>query len=95
MSNHVSLVRNGKDLEKAVKRLKEIHDLFRDKKEEYNFAKINNIADISFLIARSALIREESRGGHVREDFPSPNPNLEVHIVQQRNQEPIFEKVRK
>ena len=95
MSNNVCLVRNGEGLKKAVTRLKEIHDEFRFKKDEYNFAKINNIADISFLIARSALIREESRGGHVREDFPSPDTKFEVHIVQQRNQEPKFEPVRK
>ncbi|MFA9389767.1 MAG: L-aspartate oxidase [Prolixibacteraceae bacterium] len=95
MSNHVCLVRNGSDLKKAVIRLKEIHEEFRNKKDEYNFAKINNIADIGFLIARSALIREESRGGHIREDFPNLNPEMEVHIVQQRNQEPKFEAVRK
>lgn len=95
MSNNVSLVRNGADLKKAVNRLKEIHDMYRDNRDEYNQAKINNIADISFLIARSALTREESRGGHVREDFPETDNKLEVHIVQQRNQEPKFEPVRK
>ncbi|MBN1924637.1 MAG: L-aspartate oxidase [Prolixibacteraceae bacterium] len=94
MSNNVCLVRNGNGLSKAVKRLKEIHDAYRDKRDEYNFAKINNIADIGFLIARSALIREESRGGHTREDFPGTNPAFEKHIVQQRNQEPKFETVR-
>lgn len=95
MSNNVCLVRNGEGLTQAVTRLKEIHEEFRNKKDEYNFAKINNIADIGFLIARSALIREESRGGHIREDFPELNPAMEVHIVQQRNQEPKFEPVRK
>lgn len=95
MSKNVCLVRNGNDLEKAVKRLKEIHDMYRDKKDEYNFAKINNIADISFLIARSALIRKESRGGHIRADYPATDPNMEVHIVQQRKEEPKFEPVRK
>jgi len=95
MSNNVCLVRNGKGLHRAVTRLKEIHDEFRNQKDEYNFAKINNIADIGFLIARSALIREESRGGHIRADFPDMDPAMEVHIVQQRNQEPKFEPVRK
>lgn len=95
MSNNVCLVRNADGLSKAVKRLKEIHDEFRNRKDEYNLAKINNIADISFLIARSALIREESRGGHVRDDYPTIDPKFEVHIVQQRNQEPKFEPVRK
>jgi L-aspartate oxidase len=75
--------------------LKEIHEAYRNKDDEYNHSKINNIADISFLIARSALIREESRGGHVRADFPETSPEFEMHISQTRNEEPIFEPVRK
>lgn len=95
MSNYVCLVRNEKGLLKAVNRLKEIHDEFRDKKDEYNFSKINNIADIGFLIARSALKREESRGGHIREDFPETKLSFEFHISQTHNEEPVFEPVRK
>jgi succinate dehydrogenase / fumarate reductase flavoprotein subunit len=30
---------------------------------------------VSWCLARSALIREESRGGHTREDFPGMRPN--------------------
>jgi L-aspartate oxidase len=34
------------------------------------------------LIARSALAREESRGAHLRSDFPLPDPRLDgVHLV--------------
>jgi len=95
MSNNVCLVRNAKGLKRAVTRLKEIHDEFRDKKGEYNYEKINNIADIGFLIARSALMREESRGGHVRIDFPETDPNFEFHIAQTHNSEPVFEPVRR
>jgi succinate dehydrogenase / fumarate reductase flavoprotein subunit len=29
---------------------------------------------ISEAVTRSALMREESRGGHTREDFPKPDP---------------------
>jgi succinate dehydrogenase / fumarate reductase flavoprotein subunit len=29
---------------------------------------------VSEAIARSALLREESRGGHTRDDFPKPDP---------------------
>jgi len=95
MSNNASLVRDKSGLTAAVNRLKEIHDEFKDKNNEYNFAKINNIANISYLIANAALIREESRGGHVRQDFPETNPNMEFHIVQQHNNKPEFIPVRK
>ncbi|HPR32373.1 MAG TPA: L-aspartate oxidase [Prolixibacteraceae bacterium] len=95
MSQNVCLVRNAQGLTKAVTRLKEIHDRFGQQRDEYNYAKINNIADIGFLIARSALLREESRGGHVREDFPKTSPLMEKHIVQQRNRDPEWVPVRK
>lgn len=94
MSNSVCLVRDQEGLTNAVMRLKEIHEEFRNNNDEYNLAKINNLANIGFLIARSALIREESRGGHNRQDYPEANAKYEVHIVQQRNKEPKFEPVR-
>ena len=29
---------------------------------------------VSECVARAALIRQESRGGHTRDDFPTPTP---------------------
>lgn len=95
MSNNACLVRNKAGLTAAVERLKEIHDEFKNKGNEYNYEKINNIANISYLIAHAALMREESRGGHVREDFPETNAAMEYHIVQQHNNKPEFLPVRK
>lgn len=94
MSSYVGLVRTKEGLEKAIEQLKSIHEKFKNEHNEYNLSKINGAANISFLIARAALMREESRGGHVRKDFPEANPNLEKHLVQQRNVEPKFEPVR-
>jgi succinate dehydrogenase / fumarate reductase flavoprotein subunit len=38
---------------------------------------------VSMLVAQGALERRESRGGHTRNDFPSPNPDLgRVNLVQ-------------
>ncbi|HEX2174196.1 MAG TPA: FAD-binding protein, partial [Dehalococcoidia bacterium] len=40
-----------------------------------------NVALVSRLLVEAACRREESRGGHFREDYPQPDPALEKHIV--------------
>ena len=78
----------------ALEMFSEIADKYNSCEKEYNLLKIKNAAFIGKLIAQSALIREESRGGHIREDFQKENPDFKVHIVQQKNQHYQFEPVR-
>ncbi|MCU0492031.1 MAG: L-aspartate oxidase [Chloroflexaceae bacterium] len=40
------------------------------------------------LIVTGALLREESRGGHFRADFPATREEFQVHMVQTRGQAP-------
>jgi L-aspartate oxidase len=48
---------------------------------------------VATLVARSALAREESRGGHFREDFPEENPALDGrHTVLRAGREPELER---
>jgi len=37
---------------------------------EREFRRLSSLVTVSLLIARAALRREESRGGHFRTDFP-------------------------
>ncbi|MGG2197277.1 L-aspartate oxidase [Paenibacillus validus] len=70
MLRYAGLKRNGKGLAKGYEELKRhlaIFDNSLAKREEYEFA---NLLICALLTTQAALIREESRGGHYREDFP-------------------------
>lgn len=95
MSENLGIVRNAEGIGKAIDQLTEIETTFSDYKNEYNLFKIKNTATVCKLIATSALVREESRGGHIREDFQNENPDFEMHIIQQKNNVLQFEPVRK
>jgi len=94
MSDNLGIVRNKKSLEFALKRFKEIEGKFRNMENEYNLIKIRNTANVCKLIAQAALVREESRGGHIREDFQKENPDFKAHIIQQKDKEIQFESIR-
>ena len=48
---------------------------------------------LASLVARSALARAESRGGHFREDFPDETPGLDgLHTVVRPGREPELER---
>lgn len=73
MLRYAGLKRNAKDLAKGYEELQRhlsIFASFLSKREEYEFA---NLLTCAMLTTRAALMREESRGGHYREDFPERN----------------------
>jgi L-aspartate oxidase len=65
----VGIIRSGKDLCAAVKRLESIH-LSPPAVPSRKFYEAQNILNVGTLIARAALARQESRGAHYRSDFP-------------------------
>lgn len=95
MSKKAGIVRTAEKLKQALNELQEIAGLLPEEITEYNLLKIRHIIDICKLICESALIREESRGGHIREDFPSENPAFCAHLIQQKGQEYKFQEIRK
>ena len=46
-----------------------------------------NFVTLALLVARGALWREESRGGHFRTDFPDQRPEFRVHSIQRLDTE--------
>jgi L-aspartate oxidase len=70
--DHVAIIRNGKHLSEAVKRLAEL-SLPEPPHPSRQAHEACNILTVARLIARCALAREESRGAHYRSDFPLKN----------------------
>jgi L-aspartate oxidase len=70
MWSKVGIVRDGKGLRQAVRELQELEPRTSHPSTRRAF-EARNILTSGLLVARSALAREESRGGHYRTDFPS------------------------
>lgn len=76
MWERVGIGRNADDLRRALKEFEQI--------EQSNLSTSSrNFVTLAKLIATAALWREESRGGHFREDFPERNDEkFQVHSIQ-------------
>jgi L-aspartate oxidase len=94
MNDCLGIVRNKINLEKALSRFENISLNFGDHNFKYNRLKIKNLATVCSLVAKAALMRTESRGGHIREDFPNENPDFRIHSIQQKGKELEFVPVR-
>ncbi|MFY9154329.1 MAG: L-aspartate oxidase [Prolixibacteraceae bacterium] len=94
MSQKAGIVRSDEKLNAAIQELGRIKNQLPEIINEYNLLKIKHITDICTLICESALIRKESRGGHIREDFKQEDPKFCYHLIQQKDQEFKFQKIR-
>ena len=87
----VAIIRNGKHLSDAVKRLSEL--LLPEPPHPSRQAhEACNILTVARLIARCALARQESRGAHYRSDFPLRNESKHPrHSYISKNSSSFFE----
>jgi succinate dehydrogenase / fumarate reductase, flavoprotein subunit len=83
MQDQVGIVRNAPDMERALEGIGQLKRRAAAVgvvgNREYNpgwhtALDLSNLLTISEAIARSAIERKESRGGHVREDYPDKDP---------------------
>jgi len=74
MWRHAGLLRSRETLEDLVARLSSWWGVLARTRpgpaSEREFRRLSSLVTVSLLIARAALRREESRGGHFRTDFP-------------------------
>ncbi len=79
MSNYVGIVRSNLRLTRALRRIKliksEIETFYKKTKVNRELLELRNMALISYLIIKSALLRKESRGLHFSTDYPVTKPS--------------------
>ncbi len=81
MWERVGILRDAESLKRALAELEQIASANLS-------ASSRNFAAVAALIARAALWREESRGGHFRTDFPErDDANWRVHSIQKNGAE--------
>jgi succinate dehydrogenase / fumarate reductase flavoprotein subunit len=83
MQELVGIVRREEEMRRAVDGLKTLRERSRKVSvtgnREYNpgwhtALDLQNLITVSEIVARAALERKESRGGHFRDDFPEKDP---------------------
>lgn len=73
MTDYVGLVRDRAGLEHAIQELSRL--------ESRSSGLLKGQALVARLIAQSALFRTETRGVHIRSDFPNEDPAWQAHII--------------
>jgi succinate dehydrogenase / fumarate reductase, flavoprotein subunit len=82
MNDLVGIIRTAKELEKSLAEIEKLKErsqhLLVEGHRQYNpgwhlALDLRNMLLVSECVAKAALERQESRGGHTRDDFPGPN----------------------
>ena len=91
MNDLVGIIRDGQEMKEAIEKLEVLKqktkNLGVDGGKQFNpgwhlSLDLQNMLLVSETIAKSALAREESRGGHTRNDFPTMDKNWRSkHVI--------------
>jgi fumarate reductase (CoM/CoB) subunit A len=90
MWKNVAIIRNEGSLKAALERITELKEMLKNMRvsgimsydnDLLDALEITKMLDVAELVTRSALLREESRGAHYREDFPETKDEWKKSIV--------------
>ena len=100
MQSLVGIIRTGPELTEALAKLEDLKDRTanvlvkggRSYNPGWNLATdLPSMITTSIAVAQGGLNRKESRGGHTREDYPGPDPEMgKVNFVQRQTTERGF-----
>jgi L-aspartate oxidase len=85
MNRRVGIVRSREGLEEALTELADMTSSL-ERLSGYHRLKLKMVLDVSAIIRFS--LWEESRGVHIREDFPEEDPGWRKHIILKKGEEP-------
>ncbi|MCL2799315.1 MAG: L-aspartate oxidase [Endomicrobia bacterium] len=87
--NYIGISRSDERLEKAEKRINilkdEIDGHFRNSPLTVDRIEVRNIIAVAEMVARSAMLRKESRGLHYNTDYPFTLPEAKDTIIKANN----------
>ena len=86
MWRSLGMIRNGSNIVKAIQTLYAWSNNITPHTGRSGH-ELDNLVLVGRLIGEAALLREESRGAHFREDFPSPVTQWIKHIILERQDE--------
>lgn len=84
MVRHVGVKRTSDSLQRALSELGKLTPMLSHAYAEQSEWEYINLLTTAFLTTQAALLREESRGGHYRSDFPKARDQWLKHIVFQK-----------
>jgi L-aspartate oxidase len=90
MNSKVGIIRKKEELSEIISLLGSIEETFPFENLEYYSLRLRNLLQVCKLLTKAAQARQESRGGHFREDFPKEESKFLTHSIQQINKEIYF-----
>jgi L-aspartate oxidase len=81
MTDCVGIVRNATDLRRALGEMQAIQDSHKMLLGHWDGRPLSRMIEVCRLATESALMRAESRGAHIREDFPGESHKFDGHIT--------------
>lgn len=84
MQEHVGPVRTAAGLETALKRFEDWGWIRGKEAGTPDAMELRDMIDVAELITEAALMRNESRGGHYRSDYPVSRQRWKKHIIIRR-----------
>ena len=95
MNTYAGIIRSEATLKEGLRQVAELGEGIKQKQaqrggesnREYYLEASRRLLCVARLIMSPALLRQESRGGHYREDFPCTDEAYALHSVQRRGEE--------